>query len=128
MDASCLAYSSKGECLATVDYDCTSAFDLSRQGHRGGFQEPAIRHSGDEIDGDRGTGEHTIDVELSALPSDVRALYFVVSAFTTTLSEALQVQITQRIVFPCFSRSKGIETDFLANPSRPSSSLEVKLP
>jgi len=93
LDASCLAFTKDGRCTATVDYANTSAFEISNRGHRGGFQAGAIRHSGDEIDHERKTGEHTIDVELSALPAEITSLYFVVSAWTTALSDILQPSV-----------------------------------
>lgn len=81
LDASCLIYGFKGEYKEYADYSHTSAC--------GG----AIRHSGDVIDYEKSSGKHTINIDLSALPLDVKSLYFTITAFTTTLKDIKQPHI-----------------------------------
>ena len=57
LDASCLLYDTKGECIGHVDYS-------NRQYHQG-----CVRHSGDVIDHDKSEGSHTLDIDLHRLPS-----------------------------------------------------------
>jgi stress response protein SCP2 len=76
LDASCLVYNFNDENIGTVDYSNT---------HWGGN---CINHSGDIID--NGTGEHSITINVKRIPSNVKALYFTVSAWTTNLTTIRQ--------------------------------------
>ncbi len=109
LDASCLAYDFAGKVIKVVDYQHQTAFsmEMAGRGGVGGYgagghghgryarfaNSPAIRHSGDEIDDVQRTGEHTIDIDVARLPPHVAALYFTVSAWTTTLGEILQPSV-----------------------------------
>lgn len=76
LDASCLIYNFSGQNINTVDYINTS------------WGKNCIIHSGDIIND--GIGEHTITIHVKKIPSHVQALYFTVSAWTTTLNTIRQ--------------------------------------
>lgn len=78
LDASCLVFDFHGKMVgAPVDYSNTH-WD----------NDSCIRHSGDIVYD--GTGQHTIDIDISRIPSTVKALYFTVSAWTTSLQAVAQ--------------------------------------
>jgi stress response protein SCP2 len=87
LDASCLVYGFKGELLNTVDYSHTTASTRSPSGHHTNVY---IQHSGDLIDHEQRMGQHSIHIDISLIPSSVAALFFTVSAWTTTLKEIYQ--------------------------------------
>jgi stress response protein SCP2 len=77
LDASCLVFSFHGKQIGeAVDYAHTV------------WGNGCIRHSGDIVY--EGQGKHTIDIEIDRIPSDVKALFFTVSAWTTTLRDISQ--------------------------------------
>jgi stress response protein SCP2 len=49
-----------------------------------------IEHSGDVVDYDTLRGEHTIHINVQLIPTTVAALFFTVSAWTTTLNDIYQ--------------------------------------
>lgn len=69
LDASCLLYSSQGQFQEVVDW-CNG---VDRSG--------AIRHSGDVIDHENQQGNHTIEINLSRLSTQVEELYFTMSGW-----------------------------------------------
>jgi stress response protein SCP2 len=69
LDASCLLYDVNGEFKELVDW---------RRNHD---QCRAIRHSGDVIDAGNRQGNHTIEINLSGLPLDIKELYFTMSGW-----------------------------------------------
>ncbi|KAJ8603326.1 hypothetical protein CTAYLR_009035 [Chrysophaeum taylorii] len=73
LDASCLV----------LGFDCRPLgyrlVDYKHESARG------LRHSGDQLDPENSAGDHTIQVDLTALPRDVHALCFTISAWTTSL-------------------------------------------
>lgn len=82
LDASCLVYKfGSSACAEHVDYSRTR--DTSG----------AIVHSGDVMDRTKNQGKHVITVSLKKLPRDVRALYFTITAFHTTLTDILHPEI-----------------------------------
>mmetsp|Transcript_819 Transcript_819/g.1380 ORF Transcript_819/g.1380 Transcript_819/m.1380 type:complete len:963 (-) Transcript_819:80-2968(-) len=83
LDASCLIYDFSGNHVGTVDYSSSS------WGKRY-CRSAAVRHSGDVIDEHSGIGSHTINIDMSKLPSSVASLFFTVSAWTTSLKEIFQ--------------------------------------
>jgi stress response protein SCP2 len=86
LDASCLVYAFSGDCLETVDYSNTRAYTTSSTGHPVLY----IEHSGDIIDYNAQKGEHSIHINVQLIPPTVAALFFTVSAWTTTLNEIYQ--------------------------------------
>jgi stress response protein SCP2 len=86
LDASCLVYGFNGQLLDTVDYSHTDALTRSPSGSPVLY----IQHSGDVIDYDQRKGQHTIHIDIPLIPSTVAALFFTVSAWTTTLKEIHQ--------------------------------------
>jgi stress response protein SCP2 len=87
LDVSCLVYDFSRELIGIVDYTNTAWFG-AEDGRRSGHHSPCIRHSGDVIG--EGTGQHTIDIDIGRIPSAVSALFFTVSAWTTTLKTISQ--------------------------------------
>merc|ERR1711934_647152 len=84
LDASCIAYDFGGVVLEEpVDYQNRTAFRIEKKKRFASFGRGAIRHSGDEMNAEDHTGEHTIDVDMAMLPHYVAALYFTVSSWTT---------------------------------------------
>lgn len=77
LDASCLVYDFHGNQEGIADYNHTSW---------GG----CIRHSGDMIDHGKKQGTHSIDIDIKKIPSRVKALFFTVSAWSTTLKAISQ--------------------------------------
>jgi len=74
LDASCLIYDFHGKQLGLVDY-----------AHR---EWSCVRHSGDVIRD--GGGQHTIEINMTKMFPTVKALFFTVSAWTTSLKEVSQ--------------------------------------
>jgi stress response protein SCP2 len=74
LDASCLIYDFHDKNLGIVDYATR--------------QWSCIRHSGDVIR--NGEGQHTIDIEIPKIYTTIKALFFTVSAWTTTLQAISQ--------------------------------------
>jgi len=81
VDASCLCFDEKHNFLAAVDW--------SNRQYR------SVQHSGDQMDRDKGTGEHVITIRLPQIQR-VKSLYFVMSAWTGTLSNAIQPAVCLR--------------------------------
>jgi stress response protein SCP2 len=76
LDASCLVFGFHGDLLGRpVDYNHTQWGDC-------------IRHSGDIVY--EGEGQHTIDIDIARIPREVKAMFFTVSAWTTTLRAVSQ--------------------------------------
>jgi stress response protein SCP2 len=100
LDASCLVYDFNGKKLGHVDFSNTSwngSKPSYEQGQGNGHGEVngfhnigCVRHSGDVIDHAKGMGEHTIDIDVKKLPANVMALFFTVSAWTTSLKAVSQ--------------------------------------
>jgi len=80
LDASCALFDFKNEHISTVDFSHT-------------FKTDAIIHSGDVIDNTKRQGTHTIKIELSKLPNEVKSLYFILSAWTGLLTNILHPYI-----------------------------------
>lgn len=79
LDASCLIFEGNAH-VGTVDYRHTNYRDT-------------IQHSGDVIDYGKKSGTHTIKIDLKLLPTQVTALYFTITAWTTTLKDIKQPYI-----------------------------------
>jgi stress response protein SCP2 len=86
LDASCLLYGCSGELLEIIDYSNTRAYATTSSGHPILF----IEHSGDVINEATQQGQHSIRINVQMIPSNVAALFFTVSAWTTTLNEIYQ--------------------------------------
>jgi len=80
LDASCVVFDFSNKLLKTVDFSHTSFC-------------AAIVHSGDVIDTIKRQGTHTIKIELSELPKNVKSLYFVITAWTGLLTQILHPYI-----------------------------------
>jgi stress response protein SCP2 len=79
LDASCLVFDFHGNQVGhPVDYSHNYWPNY----------DGCIRHSGDVIfDGE---GQHTIDIDISSIPQNIKALFFTVSAWTTSLKDVSQ--------------------------------------
>jgi len=86
LDASCLVYDFDKKHIGTIDYS-----NLSFRTSDG--KDTCILHSGDVIAYEKKEGKHTIQVTLDKLPSNVAALYFTFSGFTTPIREILHPYI-----------------------------------
>ncbi|KAJ3029496.1 UNVERIFIED_CONTAM: hypothetical protein HDU68_011987 [Siphonaria sp. JEL0065] len=73
LDATCLAYNFKGEFMDLADYAHTN------------IQGGAIRHSGDVMNGDRGS--HKITIDTKKLPEIVKTLVFTMTSWTARLCD-----------------------------------------
>ena len=80
LDASCLIFDFSRELVGLVDY--------RNQVWHGTGNRPCIEHSGDVVTDTSGT--HTISIDVTKIPSSVAALFFTVSAWTTTLKDIAQ--------------------------------------
>jgi len=72
LDATCIGVSDTGVRLFFVDYSHKNSGDY-------------ITHSGDVLDMGQKSGEHTIKINLSKLPDNVRSLFFIITGYTTTI-------------------------------------------
>jgi len=81
LDASCLLYDFKNQFMGVVDWARRTTFPES------------IVHSGDQINGDKRQGTHTINIQLDQLPKNAKTLVFVLSAWHTLLSNIISPYI-----------------------------------
>jgi len=77
LDASCLVFKFDASIYKIIDY------------HNRKDTNEAIEHSGDIITREKYSGKHTITISLEKLPSDVKALFFTISSWTTLLTDIL---------------------------------------
>jgi len=102
LDATCFIYAGSKR-LGLVDYQSTTwgadfggsikpVGNSTRVFEMTNNARDCVWHSGDMIDNANNVGEHTIDIDLRALPSQVTSLVFAISSWHGTLSDAIQPQ------------------------------------
>lgn len=90
LDATCLVYDCSHEYLGVLDYNHTTMTSVNGKHMKAGV----LQHSGDQLDLEKQSGQHTIHVDLSSLPMAIQYLYIAVSSWNgATLSHIRQPSV-----------------------------------
>jgi len=74
LDATCMGIDNTGKEVFFVDYCHKSSGDY-------------ITHSGDVMDHQQKSGEHTIKINLTKIPPNVYSVFFIITGYTTTIDK-----------------------------------------